>query len=111
AGAIPYVSDLPALDIIGLGGLAGYPFARATRMGVPAALELLERMPAEQRPDVMAIYPGWWRDLPLWFGNPLFEVPVWGNVICGGRSKVVYLADWQMLAGSAKPTSLSRRDQ
>src|SRR5205085_3425275 len=31
AGAIPYASDVPALDVIGLGGFRGLPFARATR--------------------------------------------------------------------------------
>jgi len=41
AGAIPYSSDLPALDIIGLGGYPGLPFARASRFGVPAAVELI----------------------------------------------------------------------
>ena len=111
AGAIPYVSDLPALDIIGLGGFEDYPFARATRMGLPAALELLQRMPAQQRPDIMALYPEWWGDLPLWFGKPLFEVPVRGNVICGGSSKVVYVADWDLFTGSTKPTSMNRRER
>lgn len=110
AGAIPYVSDLPAVDIIGLGGLQGYPFARATRMGVPAALELLERLPAAQRPNVMALYPGWWSDLPLWFGEPLFEVPVRGNVICGGASKVVYASNWQLFTGSGNPHHKTRRE-
>jgi hypothetical protein len=111
AGAIPYVSDLPAVDIIGLGGLRGYPFARATRLGLPAAIELISRMPPEQRPDVMAIYPSWWAELPLWFGDELFEVPVHGNVICGGASKVVYESDWSALPANDVPASLNRRER
>lgn len=111
AGAIPYVSDLPAIDIIGLGGLQGYPFARATRLGLPAAIELISRMPPEQRPDVMAIYPSWWAELPLWFGNELYEVPVRGNVICGGSSKVVYETDWSALPARDVPASLNRRER
>lgn len=111
AGAIPYVSDLPAVDIIGLGGLRGYPFARATRLGLPAAIELISRMPPQDRPDVMAIYPGWWDELPLWFGTKLYEVPVRGNVICGGPSKVVYKADWSPLPAHDVPASFNRRDR
>jgi hypothetical protein len=111
AGAIPYVADLPAVDIIGLGGLQGYPFARASRIGLPAALELISRMPAAERPDVMAIYPSWWAELPLWFGEKLYEVPVRGNVICGGASKVVYQADWSALPPNDVPMSLNRREK
>lgn len=104
AGAIPYISDLPALDLIGLGGFQGFPFARSTRTGLAAALELLERMAPSARPDVMAIYPSWWGDLPLWFGDLLFDVPVRGNVICGGSSKAVYRMNWGSFAGSSVPS-------
>jgi hypothetical protein len=105
AGAIPYLSDLPALDIIGLGGYHDLPFARASRLGMGAIVELIDRLPTAQRPDVFAIYPSWWGDLPSWFGSKRFEVPVRGNVICGGAAKVVYSADWQSLTGSNEPFS------
>lgn len=111
AGAISYVSDLPALDIIGLGGYHDLPFARATRFGVEAALELIERLPRAERPDVLAIYPSWWGNLPLWFGRRLAEFPVFGNVICGGPSKVIYAADWSPFEGSAQPFDLSAQEQ
>lgn len=107
AGAIPYAADLPALDIIGLGGMRGLPFARATRQGVGAAVELIERMPPAERPDIMAIYPSWWGVLPLWFGQVIGEVPVSGNVICGGAAKVLYRPDWSPLEGSGRPFSLA----
>lgn len=110
AGAIPYIADLPAIDIIGLGGLRGYPFARATRLGLPAAIELISRLPPAERPDVMAIYPSWWGELPLWFGERIYEVPVRGNVICGGTSKVVYEADWSALPAHDVPLALNRRE-
>jgi hypothetical protein len=106
AGAIPFIADLPALDIIGLGGYRDLPFSRATRLGVGAAIELIERMPRDERPDVMAIYPSWWGDLPLWFGKQIYEIPVVGNVICGGASDVIYRADWRPLAASGLPLSL-----
>jgi hypothetical protein len=111
AGAIPYASDLPALDIIGLGGYRGLPFARATRFGVGAAIELIERMPPSERPDLLAIYPSWWGVFPLWFGQAIGEVPVAGNVICGGASKLLYRPRWQVFEGSNKPAVLEPGEQ
>ena len=107
AGAIPYISDVPALDIIGLGGFHGLPFARATRQNVAAGIELIERLKSSERPDILAIYPGWWGDFPLWFGRRIDEVPVRGNVICGGASKVLYQPRWESLDRSEQPFSLA----
>lgn len=110
AGAIPYTSDVPALDLIGLGGYQGLPFARATRLGVASAVELIEHVPGPTRPDYLALYPSWWGVLPMWFGQRLAEVPVRGNVICGGPSKVLYRADWSALEHSGEPFS-ARSDE
>lgn len=107
AGAIPYASDVPALDIIGLGGYPDLPFARASRWGVAAAIELIQRIPPEERPDLMAIYPGWWGDMPAWFGTPVDGVSVRGNVICGGLTKMIYRAHWEALDAGNLPSSLS----
>ncbi len=106
AGAIPYISDLPALDIIGLGGFRGMPFARATRQNVAAGIELIERLRPSERPDVLAIYPSWWGAFPLWFGKRLGEVPARGNVICGAPTKVLYRPRWELLDRSEEPFSL-----
>jgi hypothetical protein len=111
AGAIPYASDLPALDIIGLGGFHGLPFARATRQNVAAGIELIERLKPADRPDILAIYPSWWGDFPLWFGKRLDEVPVRGNVICGGASKVLYQPRWESLDRSEQPFSLTQNER
>ena len=98
AGAILYESDRPGLDIIGLGGYHGLPFARAGVQGLPATLELIERMPEAERPDVLAIFPTWWGVLPMWFtSETLRRFPVEGNVICGGYEQNVYRADWRLL--------------
>lgn len=105
AGAIPYASDLPALDLIGLGGYAGLPMARATRLGVGAAVELIEHLPRSSLPDVLALYPSWWGDFALWFGRPLASFPVRGNVICGGLNMQVYAPDWSPLELSGAPFS------
>jgi hypothetical protein len=106
AGAIPYVTEGPTLDVIGLGGYKGMPFARATRAHVGAAIELIEHMQPAERPALLAIYPSWWDELPLWFGTRLFEVPARGNVICGAPSAVVYRANWDALTGSERPFAL-----
>jgi hypothetical protein len=111
AGAIPYASDTPALDIIGLGGFRGLPFARATRINVAAAIELIERIPPSERPDLMALYPSWWGDFPSWFGDRIAEFPVRGNVICGGASKVLYRPRWESLDHSGVPSSLEPDEQ
>ncbi len=98
AGAILYESDRPGLDIIGLGGYHQLPFARAGVHGLPATLELIERIPESDRPDVLAIFPTWWGVLPAWFASDVMErFPVEGNVICGGYEHVVYRADWHVL--------------
>lgn len=111
AGAIPYASDVPALDVIGLGGFQGLPFARATRINIAASIELIERIPPAERPDLMALYPSWWGDFPLWFGTRVAEVPVRGNVICGGASKVLYRPHWEALDLSGVPFSLEPSDR
>jgi hypothetical protein len=105
AGAIPYESDQSALDVVGLGGYRRLPFARAGRVGIGASLELIERIPPSDRPDLLAIYPGWWGEFPLWFGRPLSGVSVRGNVICGGLTKMLYEARWQALDVGAQPVS------
>lgn len=97
AGAIPYVSDLPALDGLGLGGYHRLPFARASVHGTAAVIELIERMPASERPDVLAIYDAWWPDIGKTFGRELFRVTLDDNVICGDPTKTVYQADWSTL--------------
>lgn len=106
AGAIMYASDLPGLDIIGLGGFRGLPIARSSVHGLGATIELIERIPQKDRPDVFAIYPTWWDVLPLWFGRHIVSVPVEGNVICGGAEKAIYAADWRLLNTGDRPVSL-----
>ncbi len=106
AGALTYISDRPGLDLIGLGGYGKLPFARATVQGLGAALELIERIPPHERPDMMAIYPSWWGELPTQFGRYLTAVPVRGNLICGGAEKVLYRTRWSALDYHGEPKSL-----
>ena len=104
AGALIYASDRLGLDIIGLGGFHALPFARAGVQGLPATLELLERLPKKELPDVLAIFPTWWGVLPTWFSSEvLARFPVEGNVICGGYEDVIYRADWHLLGTGENP--------
>ncbi len=98
AGAIPYLSGIGAIDGLGLGGYHDLPFARASVHGVPAVVELLERLSPAERPDVFALYPGWWRGLADVFGRPIDTVTIEDNVMCGAAEKVIYRADWTALA-------------
>lgn len=109
AGAILWSSDIGGFDLIGLGGYHDLPLARAGVQGIAASLELMERVPPKDRPQVMALYPTWWGTLPEMFGRKMFAVEVHGNVICGGAEKVVYAADWHLLGTGARPRSVSDR--
>lgn len=111
AGAIPYVSDLPAFDLIGLGGYGHLPIAKASRQGVGAAAELFAHMPASDWPDAMALYPSWWGDFVLWFGRRVADFPVRGNVICGGASKVIYSPRFASMVHSNEPLSLEPHER
>jgi hypothetical protein len=104
AGALVYASNRPGLDIIGLGGYRDLPFARAGVNGLAASVELIERMPPAERPDVLAIYPSWWGTLPVWFTSGVIaRIPAPGNVICGGYEDVIYRADWSLLGTGERP--------
>jgi hypothetical protein len=104
AGALIYASGRRGLDIIGLGGYHGLPFARAGVMGLTSTIELLERIPDADRPDVFAIYPTWWGTLPTWFAREeIARFPAEGNVICGGYEDVVYRSDWHLLGSGERP--------
>jgi hypothetical protein len=97
AGAIPYLSGIRAIDGLGLGGYRGMPFARASVHGVPAVVELIERLDPSERPDVMALYPSWWQGLADVFGRKIDAVKIADNVICAADEKVIYRADWASL--------------
>jgi hypothetical protein len=104
AGAIPYLSELPAIDGLGLGGLGRMPFARASLHGTPAVVELIERLAPRERPDVFALYPAWWSGLADRFGTAVDSVHIEHNVICAADEKIIYRADWSDLSQSDDAT-------
>src|SRR5690606_10381861 len=79
------------------GGSYGLPFARASVAGVPAVIELVERLPPARRPAWLVVYPGWWPGLVDVFGRRVDAVRIDDNVICAAAEKVVYAADWSPL--------------
>lgn len=97
AGAIPYVSGRAAVDALGLGGYRGMPFARAAVHGEAATIELIERLDPRDRPTHLALYPNWFGALTSRFGVEIDRVTIAGNVICGGPTKAIYVADWAAL--------------
>jgi hypothetical protein len=106
AGALEYFSQLPGIDAFGLGTTRGLPFAKAVRLGNGATVELLQRLPPQDRPSLMALYPSWWKDLPLWFGHRLLDVDIAGNLMCGASNNVLYQANWSALDTGNLPESL-----
>lgn len=108
AGAVMYAADLPGLDLRGLGGYGKLPFARAGAHGLGARLELLQRVPPEDRPNYLALHPSDWGSFPSWFGRYLVAIPVHGSVMGGrGAEKVVYRADFRALDAGNEPWSMS----
>lgn len=97
AGAIPYVSERPAIDGLGLGGYRRLPFAVAAVHGEAATLELLERLDPSERPTHLAVYPHWLGAISSRFGQEIDRVTIEDNVICAGPTKVIYRADWSVL--------------
>ncbi|MBX3223740.1 MAG: hypothetical protein KF795_24725, partial [Labilithrix sp.] len=102
AGAIPYVSGRAAVDALGLGGYRRVPFARAAVHGEAATVELIERLDPADRPTHLALYPNWFGALTSRFGTEIDRVTIEGNVICGGATKAIYLADWSALEGAPR---------
>ncbi len=89
-----------------------FPFARAGKTGSRrASKRLIERMPEDDRPDVLAIYPSWWGTLPTWFSSDVIaRIPAPGNVICGGYEDVIYKADWRVFEHRGPAARFDRRD-
>ncbi len=111
AGAIPYFSDRSAVDAMGLGGFHRMPFTRAALAGEASMLELVQRMPNEERPTILALYPNWFPVTTASFARTtLARVTIEHNVICGGPTKLVAEADWAALADEGVPNAIDELD-
>jgi hypothetical protein len=105
AGAIPYFSDHGAVDAMGLGGFRRMPFTRAALSGEASTLELLQRFTPPTRPAMLALYPNWFPVITSRFGTEIHRVTIDHNVICGGPTKVIAVADWAPLDGDVAPAN------
>jgi hypothetical protein len=96
AGALAYFGDYRTLD---LEGLTSARFRGPARLGAAGVWEELERMPAGDRPDMLAFYPGWFDPAFLQPHRLIHAQRVFRQSIAAGNPLNVYLADWS-LAGS-----------
>ncbi|MBI4956158.1 MAG: hypothetical protein HY908_29335 [Myxococcales bacterium] len=103
-GAVSYACDRPVIDLVGLGGPAGLPVARARRHGIGAVLELLERIEPGKRPDYLALRHGEWGELPIYFGRFLWSAP--GGDPGGAGARTAYEASWRAFDRPGRPRNL-----
>ena len=103
AGAIPYFADREAIDALGLGGFREMPFTRAALSGEGSTVELLQHLAPADRPRLLALYPNWFPGVASHFAHEIERVTIEHNVICGGPTKLVALADWRALDADVAP--------
>jgi hypothetical protein len=99
AGAIPYYSDRPCFDIVGL-GTEGQ--SRWYRSGPGSVFEGFERMNRADLPDYFAVYPIWWFN-PDILTDRLYDINLPDNTICGDAYKALFRADWSILGSGSRP--------
>jgi hypothetical protein len=110
AGAIPYFSEANAIDAMGLGGFHRMPFTRAALWGEASTLELIQRMPSDERPTLLALYPNWFPVTTSSFAGSQQRVSIEHNVICGGPTKIVANAWWKPLYDEGVPDAIDELD-
>lgn len=106
-GAVAYVADRPAIDASGVGTYRDFPFARARRAGIGAVLELVERLPDVDRPDVLTLAASDAPELLLLFGRYINEVRAGTD----GERWLIYRADWHALDRANRPRSLAHEER
>jgi hypothetical protein len=107
AGAIPYVSGVPAIDALGLGGYRRLPWARAAVQGEASTIELVQSLSPSERPSHLVMYPNWFTGTTSHFGREVDRVTLGHNVICGGPAKAIYEADWRSLDVVEAPSNVT----
>jgi hypothetical protein len=118
AGMITWYTDLPSLDIVGLGNDTRLPVGRYWRAGAGALWEWLEDLPEEELPSHVAVFEDWTDPLPIVgrrlarpaltpFG-PLGPVDGWLRV-AGAVDMTLAEADWSGRAGPDRPPARRRK--
>ncbi|MEW6239063.1 MAG: hypothetical protein AB1656_27085 [Candidatus Omnitrophota bacterium] len=100
AGALVYFGDFPAYDLVGLttNGVT-LPY----RLGEGALYEELEHIPPENRPQVAAVFPLWFKEMARTydiFYRPLVEFP---DPFDKSFEKTVYRINWEYAGMEESP--------
>ncbi len=100
AGALTYLGDYPTLD---LWGLTSKAFRDPARLGAAGIWEEIERLAPERRPDILAIYPGWFDPSFLQPHQLIGVQRLFRSSIAGGNPMNVYRADWGLCGSGDLP--------
>jgi hypothetical protein len=109
AGLIPYYTNRPIYDFV---GLMTNNQALHWRNGVGSTFERIERLAPEQRPDYIITYPYLWGE-EHFLGKPVYQITLLKNTVTSGKDLVVFQQDWSALNSGdrmwqshlAKPTN------
>jgi hypothetical protein len=100
AGALSYFGNYTTLDLWGLTSTAFRDPARLASAGI---WEEMERLPPDRRPDVLAIYPGWFGAAFLQPHKLIGVQRLFRSSIAGGNPMNVYRADWSLCGSGDLP--------
>lgn len=105
AGAIPFYSRRPVMDIV---GLVTNGFARPFRNGNGSLYEALENLPKKRRPGYFAIFPRYLTGTGL-LGRLLFRPRRRRTAGAGSNVNVLYEARWEVAgSGHALPHQIGK---
>jgi hypothetical protein len=86
-----------------LEGLVSETFRKPSRLRAAGIWEAIERLPARERPDVLAIYPSWYDPAFLEPHRPVHSQRLFRPSIAAGNPLEVYLADWRLAGRGSAP--------
>jgi len=119
-GAIGFITRAPILDLTGLAtpGILPYlnrpapPGRRNLGWNGANEMALLEYLEA-RRPDYVAIFPNWYPTIVLRaaLGEPIDRIDLSDNLICGGRTMLVYRPVWEGATPSGAPAGRRARTE
>ncbi len=99
-GALAYFGNYRTLD---LEGLTSARFRGPARLGAAGVWEELERMPATERPDMLAFYSGWFDPVFLQPHRLIHAQRIFRQSIAAGNPLNVYQTDWSLAGAGDLP--------
>jgi len=100
AGALSYFGTYTTVD---LWGLTSADFRDPARLASAGIWEELERLPPGRRPDVLAVYPGWFDPAFLQPHKLIGVQRLFRSSIAGGNPMNVYRTDWSLCGSGDLP--------